>query len=69
MASGRYSGDQRVAEQIITDERKATVRRQFPGEYLDSTYDQIAAAAAAGNKRAQTAKKLLDSKKYDKRVE
>ena len=63
---GRYSGDSRTAERIIADEKRGRIRRRFPSEMLSLTYDQIDAAAKAGSGTAQTAKKLLDRKDYDK---
>jgi RHS repeat-associated protein len=62
----RYAGDKRTAGQVINDEKKGSINSQFPAEYKDKTPDQIYKDAKAGNKRAQTAKKLLDSKEYDK---
>ena len=63
---GRYSGDPRRADEIIGDEKKATIRRVFPAEYLRHTYDEIAAAAQGGSLGAKTAKKLLGSTRFDK---
>jgi hypothetical protein len=66
---GRYSGDPRTAEEIIMHEKRASVRRRFPSEFLSRTYDEIAASAARGRRPAQTAKKLLDRSEYDKEVQ
>jgi hypothetical protein len=64
----RYAGDKRTAGEVINNEKKGSINSQFPSEYKDKTPDQIYKDAKAGNKRAQTAKKLLDSKEYDKTV-
>jgi len=62
----RYRGDKRTAGQVINDDKKGGINSQFPTEYKDKTPDQIYKDAKAGVKKAQTAKKLLDSTEYDK---
>jgi hypothetical protein len=63
---GRYSGDPRTADELIASEKRAAIRRRFPSELLHLTYDQIDAEARQGKAAAQTAKKLLDRKRYDR---
>jgi hypothetical protein len=62
----RYSGDERTAEQIINDDKKGTINSRFPTEWKDKSPDEIYRAAKKGDKKARTAKKLLDGKEYDK---
>jgi hypothetical protein len=63
----RYSGDPRTADEIISAEKQGSIRAKFPSEWGGKTYDEIKEAADAGNKSAQTAKKLLDRREYDKK--
>ncbi len=64
--ASRYTGDKRSADQIIGADKKGSIRSEFPSEWLNKTYDEIKRAAEAGDRVARTAKKLLDSKEYDK---
>jgi RHS repeat-associated protein len=66
LGRGRYAGDPRTAGRIIADEKQGKILGEFPSEWLGKTYDAIKKAADAGDKAAQTAKKLLDRKEYDK---
>ena len=69
MVSGRYGNDPRTAAEIIAQEKRGSILREFPSEFLNRTYDQIVQAARQGNrsaKNARKAKKLLDQRKYDK---
>ena len=59
--------DSRTASDIIAKEKKGSINREFPSEWIDKTYGEIKDAAKKGDKSARQAKKLLDSKKYDKR--
>ena len=54
---GRYGGDPRTAQEIISQEKKGSVNREFPGEWRDNTYDEIQKAAAAGSASAKEGKK------------
>jgi hypothetical protein len=64
--TSRYEGDKRTAGQIISDEKKGGIWSVFPREWIEIVYDDIKKAAMAGNRSARTAKKLLDSREYDK---
>jgi hypothetical protein len=64
--ASRYAGDKRSADQIIGADKKGSIRSEFPSEWLNKTYNEIKRAAEAGDRAARTAKKLLDSKEYDK---
>jgi hypothetical protein len=66
VVESRYTGDKRNARDIINADKKGGIWSVFPKEWADKTYDEIAAAAKAGNRSAKTAKKLLDSIEYDK---
>lgn len=58
--------DNMTANDIISNRRKAGVRREFPGEYLDKTLKQIKKEADAGKSRAKKAKKLLQDGRFKK---
>ncbi len=60
------SQEDRTANQIISLSKRASIRDVFPGQYLDSTLDQIRDNAAAGDKAARTALKLLTDKRFSK---
>ncbi|MCQ9212310.1 MULTISPECIES: hypothetical protein [unclassified Streptococcus] len=55
--------DNMTANDIISNRRKAGVRREFPGEYLDKTLKEIKKEANSGNARA---KKLLQDGRFKK---
>jgi len=55
-----------TAEQAISEYKLASIRRVFPGQYYQSTIDEIEAAASNGNRAAQTALKLLFDRRFDK---
>lgn len=44
------SEDNMTANDIISNRRKGSIRREFPGEYLDKTYGEIKKDAKAGKK-------------------
>jgi hypothetical protein len=46
--------------------KKASIRRQFPGELLPKTLPEIEQAARAGDTHARRALKLLFQREYDK---
>lgn len=56
-----------TAEQVISRYKHASIRRQFPSQYVRSTLEEIEAAARSGEKPAKTALKLLFSRRFDKR--
>lgn len=55
-----------TADQFISQFCKASVRGQFPGQFLNSTGAQIQQAANAGNAAARTANKLLTQQRFRK---
>ncbi|WP_284120114.1 hypothetical protein [Streptococcus canis] len=55
-----------TANDIISNRRKAGVRREFPDEYLNKTLKEIKKEADAGNARAKKAKKLLQDGRFKK---
>lgn len=60
------SEDDKTADEIISEEKKGSVRQRFPKEWLDKTKSEIERAAKQGNESAQTAKKILTDKAFDK---
>ncbi len=46
--------------------KEGSVRRVFPGQFLDKTVTDVLHAAQAGDPAARTARKLLLSSEYDK---
>jgi hypothetical protein len=54
------------ARDIIAKECKGSINKKFPEELKDKTLDQITNLAKQGNKAAQTAKKLLNDKRFKK---
>ena len=57
---------QRTAEDIISSEKQGRINKRFPGEMRDKTLKEIDKLAKSGDKAAQTARKLLTNKDYDK---
>ena len=55
-----------TSRQFIERHCKASVLRVFPGEYLDAPVQQVIDQATEGNRRAQTARKLLFRSEYRK---
>lgn len=55
-----------TADEIISKNKKASIRKEFPSEYLDKTLNEIEKDAKAGKARAKKAKKLLTDKRFDK---
>jgi hypothetical protein len=55
-----------TCREFIATHCKAGVLRVFPGEYLDLILQDVLEAARAGNRRAQTARKLLFSSAFRK---
>ena len=62
----RAERENQTAEDIIAKEKKGTIHREFPKQYLDKTYREIKEAARRGDKAAKKAKKLLDDKRFNK---
>ncbi|MGT2745034.1 hypothetical protein ACVRW4_06800 [Streptococcus phocae subsp. phocae] len=60
------SEDNMTANDIISNRRKAGVRREFPGEYLNKTLKEIKKEANSGKARAKKAKKLLQDGRFKK---
>lgn len=60
----KYSG--MTGNEIISKYRKASVREEFPGQYLDKTWETIVSEANKGIKSAQTARKLLTDGRFNK---
>jgi hypothetical protein len=52
--------------QYISDNCKASILREFPGEYLDKTVDQVLKDAKNGIRPARSAKKLLFDNRFQK---
>ncbi|CAM4102220.1 hypothetical protein [Lederbergia lenta] len=55
-----------TADQIISKKKKASIRKEFPSEYLNKTLNEIEKDAKAGKARAKKAKKLLTDKRFNK---
>jgi hypothetical protein len=54
------------ATDIISKECRGSVRKEFPGEMLDKTLEQIYNLARSGDRAARTAKKLLTESRFKK---
>ncbi|MGG1663111.1 hypothetical protein [Brevibacillus sp. NRS-1366] len=55
-----------TASDYIAKNRKGSILREFPSEYLDKTLDEIEADAKKGNATARKAKKLLNDRRFSK---
>jgi RHS repeat-associated protein len=55
-----------TADDIISDQCQASVRRVFPGQYLGMTLAEIRALAQSGDRGAKTAWKLLNDGRFRK---
>jgi len=58
--------DSKTADRIIAGSKKASIRREFPGQYLHSTMEEIKNAAGKGHAAARRALRLLTSKTFDR---
>jgi len=58
--------DDRTANEIISQDKKASIRNMFPKELLDKTLKEIEDLAKKGNRIAKTAKKLLTDNDFNK---
>jgi len=56
----------KTAREVIAEQKKGSIHREFPSEWLDKTLGDIEKAAKSGNARARTAKKLLTQKRFNK---
>jgi hypothetical protein len=57
---------QPTAGEIISQSKRGSINRVFPEEMRGKTMEEITKAAKAGDKAAQTARKLLTDKRFDK---
>lgn len=58
-----------TADEIISNEKKGSIRSVFPEEFLDKTLDEIneiTKEAGERGRKAKTAQKLLKDKRFDK---
>lgn len=55
-----------TADEIISKLRKASIRREFPKEYLNKKWKDIKNVADKGNAVARKAKKLLQDGRFKK---
>ncbi|BBP96120.1 hypothetical protein BSFA1_12490 [Burkholderia sp. SFA1] len=63
--AGTSRGDMYACD-IISSECKGSVLREFPSQYLDSTYNEIQGDARDGVKDARKALKLLNDNRFKK---
>lgn len=62
-----YQGSpQQTCREFIAQNCKASVLRVFPGQLLDVMVDDVLEAAKAGDRAAQTARKLLFDTRFRK---
>jgi hypothetical protein len=57
---------QPTAQDIISQSKKGSINRVFPGEMLGKTMEEINKLAKGGDKIAQTARKLLTDGRFNK---
>jgi hypothetical protein len=55
-----------TADEAISAFKQASIRREFPSQFLDKTLDEIERAAAGRDRFARTALKLLFGNEYNK---
>ena len=55
------------ADEVIATYKQASVRREFPSQFLHSTIPEIEEAARQGDRLARRALKLLLDRRFDKR--
>ena len=51
-------------EEFIAKDRKASIKRELPREFLDSSLREVLVKAKNGDKKARTAKKLLTENRF-----
>lgn len=56
----------KTAQQIISEEKKASVNKEFPDKYRYMTLEEIEAAAKRREPGAQKALKILNDHRFDK---
>lgn len=56
----------KTAQQIISEEKSASINNEFPSEWKSKTLEEIEAAAKQGDPGARKAKKLLNDHRFDK---
>jgi RHS repeat-associated protein len=66
LASHFLSSDDRTADEIISGDKKGSIRRQFPGELLGKTLGEINELAKEGDSAARRARKLLKDNRFNK---
>ena len=70
VAAAADEPDDRTADEIISQDKKGSIRREFPGQMLGKTLAEIARIARERNSpdrdAAKKAKKLLKEKRFDK---
>jgi hypothetical protein len=55
-----------TADEAISAYKMASIRREFPSQFLDSQLPEIERAARRGDRYARRALKLLFSREYEK---
>ena len=58
--------EEKTAEQIISEECKGSINREFPSEMKDKKLKEIRKIDKKGNKVAKKALKLLNDKRFKK---
>jgi hypothetical protein len=56
-----------TADEAISRYKQASIRRQFPAQFIRSTLKEIEEAARTGQKPGKIALKLLFDRRFDKR--
>jgi RHS repeat-associated protein len=64
LSSSKYSSETKVTD--ILAQKKGSIKSQFPEQWKDKTWGEVEKAAAAGDKSAQTARKLLTDGRFNK---
>jgi hypothetical protein len=55
-----------TADEAISIYKRASIRREFPSEFLSANLEHMESAAHRGNRAARTALKLLFDGRFDK---
>ncbi|CAF3367304.1 unnamed protein product [Rotaria sp. Silwood2] len=56
----------KTAEEVISEQKKGSIRQELPGQGLGETLENIEKAAKADDPSARKAKKLFNDKRFDK---